>query len=54
MTAFLCMPMGLNTVIFPEAYGGDSGTGAQCCFVSQVLGLLTIPGVFALMGMWGG
>ncbi|GHV86856.1 permease [Spirochaetia bacterium] len=53
MTAFLCMPMGLNNVIFPEAYGGDSGTGAQCCFVSQVLGLLTIPGVFALMGMWG-
>jgi predicted permease len=53
MTAFLCMPMGLNNVIFPEAYGGDSGTGAQCCFVSQVLGLLTIPGVFALMGLWG-
>jgi predicted permease len=53
MTAFLCMPMGLNNVIFPEAYGGDSGTGAQCCFVSQVLGILTIPGVFALMGRWG-
>jgi predicted permease len=54
MTAFLCMPMGLNNVIFPEAYGGDSGTGAQCCFVSQVFGILTIPGIFALMGLWGG
>jgi predicted permease len=53
ITAFLCMPMGLNNVIFPEAYGGDSGTGAQCCFVSQVLGLLTIPAIFALMGLWG-
>jgi predicted permease len=53
MTAFLCMPMGLNNVIFPEAYGGDSGTGAQCCFVSQVLGILTIPAIFALMGLWG-
>ncbi|GHV14251.1 hypothetical protein FACS189491_10330 [Spirochaetia bacterium] len=53
MTAFLCMPMGLNNVIFPEAYGGDSGTGAQCCFVSQVLGIFTIPAVFALMGIWG-
>ncbi|GHV51530.1 transporter [Spirochaetia bacterium] len=53
MTAFLCMPMGLNNVIFPEAYGGDSGTGAQCCFVSQVLGIFTIPAVFALMGLWG-
>jgi predicted permease len=53
MTAFLCMPMGLNNVIFPEAYGGDSGTGAQCCFVSQLLGLVTIPAIFALMGWWG-
>jgi predicted permease len=52
MTAFLCMPMGLNNVIFPEAYGGDSGTGAQCCFVSQLLGILTIPAIFALMSRY--
>jgi predicted permease len=52
MTAFLCMPMGLNNVIFPEAYGGDSGTGAQCCFVSQFLGILTIPAIFALMSLY--
>ena len=53
ITTFLCMPMGLNNVIFPEAYGGDSGTGAQCCFVSQVLILVTIPCVFALTGKFG-
>jgi predicted permease len=52
MTAFLCMPMGLNNVVFPEAYGGDSGTGAQCCFVSQVLGILTIPAIFALLSRY--
>jgi predicted permease len=53
MTAFLCMPMGLNNVVFPEAYGGDSGTGAQSCFVSQILGALTIPVIFALIDKWG-
>jgi predicted permease len=52
MTAFLCMPMGLNNVVFPEAYGGDSATGAQSCFVSQLLGALTIPAIFALMSLW--
>jgi predicted permease len=52
MTVFLCLPMGLNNVVFPEAYGGDSSTGAQCCFVSQVLGLFTIPVIFALVSVW--
>ncbi len=47
----LCMPMGLNTVVFPEAFGGDSETGAQACFISNVLGVVTIPLVFALMVM---
>lgn len=43
----LSLPMGLNNVVFPEAFGGDSKTGAQSCFVSNVMGLITIP--FAYM-----
>jgi predicted permease len=50
--AFLCLPMGLNNVVFPEAYGGDSTTGAQCCFVSHTLGILTIPAMFALLSLF--
>lgn len=45
----LAMPLGLNTVIFPEAYGGDSKTGAQACFVSNVFALITIPMMFSLL-----
>jgi len=43
------MPVGLNSVIFPEAYGGDSKTGAQVCFISTVLALVSIPLVFWAM-----
>jgi len=47
--AILAMPLGLNTVVFPEAFGGDSQTGAQACFISSVLGLFTMPVVFSLL-----
>ena len=44
----LTLPTGLNSIIFPEAYGGDGRTGAQLCFVSTILCLFTIPGALAL------
>ena len=51
---FLCfiysaMPLGLNTVVFPAAYGGDPETGASMTLISSVLSLATIPLLFALM-----
>ena len=42
----LTLPTGLNSIIFPEAYGGDSHTGAQLCFVSTLTCLIILP--FAL------
>ena len=45
----LCLPMGLNNIVFPEAFGGDSKTGAQSCFVSNVLAILTVPVAFAII-----
>lgn len=47
--AILAMPLGLNSVIFPEAYGGDSESGAKVCFMSAILAVVTIPIVFALL-----
>lgn len=47
--AILAMPLGLNSVVFPEAYGGDSETGAKVCFMASVLGIITIPIVFGLL-----
>lgn len=43
------MPVGMNTVLFTEAGGRDSSESARICFVSNVMGLLTIPLVFAFV-----
>lgn len=42
-------PLGLNTVVFPEAYGGDPSTGASMAMISHTLCVITIPLMFALM-----
>lgn len=36
-------PFGLNTIIFPAAYGGETKTGASMALISSVLCLITIP-----------
>ena len=41
--------IGLNTVVFPEAYGGDPETGASMTLVSHTLCVITIPLLYALM-----
>ena len=45
----LAAPLGLNTVIFPEAYGGDPKTGAGMTLISHTLCVLTIPILLAVM-----
>lgn len=42
------MPLGLNTVVFPAAYGGDTTPGASMALISHLLSVLTIPLMFAL------
>ena len=41
------MPMGLNTVVFPAAYGGDTKPGAAMALISSIFGVITIPLMFA-------
>lgn len=45
--AMTAMPAGVNLIIFPEAYGGDSTIGARICFLSSLASLLTVPLLFA-------
>lgn len=47
--SLLCLPFGLNSVVFPEAYGGDSTPGAQLCCISNIMGIITIPLIFSLI-----
>jgi len=51
---FLCFfataaPLGLNTVVFPKAYGGDPETGASMAMISHTLCVISIPLMYALM-----
>lgn len=36
-------PLGLNTIVYPAAYGGDTKTGASMTMVSSVFAIATIP-----------
>lgn len=51
---FLCffataMPLGLNTVVFPEAFGGNPKTGASMTMISHTLCVISIPIMYTLM-----
>ena len=54
-TIFLCalcslqMPLGLNTIVIPSAYGKDASVGASMAIISHLLAVLTIPLMFAII-----
>lgn len=43
------MPLGLNTVVFPAAYGGDTTPGASMALISHLMSIITIPIMFAVL-----
>ncbi len=45
------LPMGANSVAFVESAGFDGKVGAQSCFVSSLMALITLPIVFMLLQM---
>ena len=50
LTFFATAPaLGLNTVIFPEAFGGNPETGASMAMISHTLCVISIPLLYALM-----
>ena len=50
----IILPAGLNSIVFPEAFGGDSRTGAQICFVSTIMCVITIPIMLTLFSHLSG
>ncbi len=44
-------PLGLNTVIFPAAYGGETKTGASMAVVSHLISVATIPLMYLLFAV---
>ncbi len=45
----LAMPLGLNTIVIPNAYGKDTSVAAGMAIISHLLSCITIPFVFTLM-----
>lgn len=45
----LAMPLGLNTVVIPAAYGKDTSIPAGMALVSHVLSIATIPLIIAIL-----
>ena len=43
------VPLGMNTIVFPEAYGGNPETGAAMATISHTLCIITIPILYAIM-----
>ncbi len=46
--ASLAMPLGLNTIVIPSAYGKDTTIASGMALVSHLLSVITIPLVFML------
>ena len=42
-------PLGLNTIIFPSAYGGDPEIGASMAMISHTCCIITMPLLYAVM-----
>ena len=49
LVIFSAMPLGLNTIVFPAAYGGDETLGASMAVISNLVGLATVPLVLSLV-----
>ncbi len=54
-TIFVCglcsiaMPLGLNTIVVPSAYGKDTNAAAGMALISHLLSCITIPLIFMLI-----
>lgn len=47
----LAMPLGLNTIVIPSAYGKDTTVAAGMAVISHLMALASIPLIFAIAGL---
>ena len=44
-------PIGMNTIVYPAAFGGDTKTGASMALISSILSVITIPLMFYMFNI---
>lgn len=42
-------PLGMNTIVYPATYGGETRTGASMTMISHVLSVITIPIMYLVL-----
>ena len=47
----IAMPLGLNTIVIPAAYGKDTSVASGMALVSHLFSIITIPLIFMLLKM---
>lgn len=52
MLCSLAMPLGLNTVVIPSAFGKDPSVAAGMAVISHLLSVITIPLIFTFVTSW--
>lgn len=45
-------PLGLNTIVYPAAYGGETETGASMTMISHTFSVITIPLMYYFFIVW--
>lgn len=45
----LAMPLGLNTIVIPSAYGKDTSVAAAMAVISHLFAVITIPVIFSMI-----
>jgi len=45
----VALPVGLNTVVYPESFGYDAPDNARICFISYVMAIFTLPLWFSIL-----
>lgn len=45
-------PLGLNTIVYPAAFGGETKTGAAMAMISHTLSVVTIPLMYLVFIVW--
>ena len=49
---FATMPIGMNTIVIPAAYGKDTSDAAGLALVSHIGSVITIPLAFMALSAW--
>lgn len=46
---YVCLPVGLNCIAYPQSFGQDASDNARLCFLSFLVSIVTIPVIFSIL-----